>query len=1015
MEKSLFAFIWRHSRLQQFAVLALVLASFPFLYYSLDLPKTIINKAIGGKPDGSYSVLGLDMSQLQYLAVLCGMFLALVCVNGWFKYRINIQKGVMAERLLRRQRFIMVEHALRFPLPQFQKTSAGEVVTMVTAEVEPLGGFFGDALALPLFQGGTFLTILAFMFVQDPWLGLAAFAAVPLQAYLIPRMQRKINALGKDRVRHVRALSNRLGEMVDGIQDMRANNAAPRTLADIAQRLGQIFWIRFEIYNRKFMMKFVNNFINQMTPFFFYAIGGYLVIMGDLTFGALVAALAAYKDLAAPWKELLDYYQRMADARIKYEQLQSQFDLPGLMPEKLRQDRPQPLPHLTGPITARNLTVEDEDGVKPLEAASFTIPAGSLTAIIGSNAASRDRLGLVLARLIVPNAGIVQVGDADLALLPEAVTGARIGLVGGRAGLFSGTILENIRLGVDQAEPPMPTDETRRAALAEAKKAGNSSADIEQDWLDRELVGTADPTAFRARLETVLERAGLRDDLIAIGLRMPPDAFDTDTAERFVEARRRVEARLAAAGLGDLVRRHDPDAFNPYASIAENLLFGEPTDPALAPGLLGGHPVIRAALARHGLTERFFELGVKAAELVTDLFRDLPSGHPFFEQYSFVDEEVLPQLDGALRRLRNDNAASLPPDDRALIESLPFLLVVQRHRLGMIDETLRNAVLALRQDLRQSAPELLHGVSVFDPDRLTPGLTLLDNVLFGRVAYGRAAAAERVPEVVREVLGELDLLGAVLQRGLGFDVGVGGSKLGMAQRLRLSLARQLLKRPDMLIVSDGLAGLDNASRDAALAAMRADLPDATLIWIDHEAPPGVELDCVLHLKSGKVLATESAEPAQSRPDQQQEEAGALEGELRLLRDLPVFAAMDPAKLKLLAFTSDVKSFAAGETLVRQGDSGSTAYMILSGQADIVVERPDRTENVLFAIGPGRMVGELALLCETPRSATVRATSSVTALELRPEVFAELARQDADFAYAMTRDLARRLIDTTNRI
>ena len=328
MEKSLFAFIWRHSRLQQLGVLALVLLSFPFLYYSLDLPKTIINKAIGGKVDATYSFFGLDLTQLQYLAVLCGMFLALVCVNGWFKYKINIQKGVMAERLLRRQRFVMVEHALRFPLPQFQKTSAGEVVTMVTAEVEPLGGFFGDALALPLFQGGTFLTILAFMFIQDPLLGLAAFAAVPLQAYLIPRMQRKINALGKERVRHVRALSNRLGEMVDGMQDMRAHNAAPRALADVANRLGQIFWVRFEIYNRKFMMKFVNNFINQMTPFFFYSIGGYLVIMGDLTFGALVAALAAYKDLAAPWKELLDYYQRMADAKIKYEQLQSQFDLP---------------------------------------------------------------------------------------------------------------------------------------------------------------------------------------------------------------------------------------------------------------------------------------------------------------------------------------------------------------------------------------------------------------------------------------------------------------------------------------------------------------------------------------------------------------------------------------------------------------------------------------------------------------------------------------------------------------
>src|SRR3546814_7980036 len=73
--------------------------------------------------------------------------------------------------------------------------------------------------------------------------------------------------------------------------------------------------IRFEIYQRKFFIKFLNNFINQLTPFFFYAIGGYLVIRGNLSFGALIAVLAAYKDLAGPWKELLDYYQMKEEDR----------------------------------------------------------------------------------------------------------------------------------------------------------------------------------------------------------------------------------------------------------------------------------------------------------------------------------------------------------------------------------------------------------------------------------------------------------------------------------------------------------------------------------------------------------------------------------------------------------------------------------------------------------------------------------------------------------------------------
>jgi len=244
MYKTMYGFVWAYSKREQIMALVLTLLSFPFLYYSFDLPKTIINKAIkdptkatdAGVPVPHEIVdvvvfgynltdmFGFTMERLSYLFLLCGLFLILVCINGMFKMRINTFAGVMAERLLRRLRYILIERTLRFPIPQFQKTSAGEVVTMVTAEVEPLGGFFGDAIVLPVYQGGMFLTVILFLFIQDPMMGIAATALVPLQGYIIPKMQRKINQLGKERVRHVRSLSNRVGEVVIGVQDVRVHN-----------------------------------------------------------------------------------------------------------------------------------------------------------------------------------------------------------------------------------------------------------------------------------------------------------------------------------------------------------------------------------------------------------------------------------------------------------------------------------------------------------------------------------------------------------------------------------------------------------------------------------------------------------------------------------------------------------------------------------------------------------------------------------------------------------------------
>ena len=108
-----------------------------------------------------------------------------------------------------------------------------------------------------------------------------------------------------------------------------------------SRRLGAIYDVRLQIYIWKFIIKFLNNSINQLGPFCFYAIGGWLVINGDLEFGALFAAIAAHKDLAAPWKDLLNFYQRQADAKIKYEQVIEQFQPAGMMEEDRQLGEPE--------------------------------------------------------------------------------------------------------------------------------------------------------------------------------------------------------------------------------------------------------------------------------------------------------------------------------------------------------------------------------------------------------------------------------------------------------------------------------------------------------------------------------------------------------------------------------------------------------------------------------------------------------------------------------------------------
>ena len=179
MEQTIFKYILRHSRKEQALILLVTVLSMPLIYYSLEIPKLIINQAIGGV-DIPSSILGIQITQISYLLILCCAFLLLTLINGGIKYQLNVYRGVLSERMLRRLRYELYSRVLRFPIPYFKRVSQSEVVPIITAETEPLGGFVSDAFALPAFQGGLLLTYLVFIFNQNVFLGFAAMAIYPV-------------------------------------------------------------------------------------------------------------------------------------------------------------------------------------------------------------------------------------------------------------------------------------------------------------------------------------------------------------------------------------------------------------------------------------------------------------------------------------------------------------------------------------------------------------------------------------------------------------------------------------------------------------------------------------------------------------------------------------------------------------------------------------------------------------------------------------------------------------------
>ncbi|HUQ24847.1 MAG TPA: ABC transporter transmembrane domain-containing protein [Burkholderiales bacterium] len=837
MDRSLFGFIIRYSKRDQLLIVPLVLATMVVYYLSLDLPKTIINQAIQGgafpQPDSTTHWLGLDLERLPYLLALSVLFLGLIVLNGWLKFQINTMKGWMGERMLRRLRYALFDYILRFPLTRFRRVKAAEVATMIKDEVEPLGGFIGEALITPLFLGGQAVTAMFFILYQHWVLGLVALGVVAIQAFIIPKLRQRLLVLGRERQLTARALAGRIAECVDGAAEIHANDTSNYERAEISSRLGRIFRIRFELYQRKFLVKFLNNFLSQVTPFLFYTVGGYLVIMGRLDIGALVAVIAAYKDLPGPVKELIDWDQQRMDVEIKYTQVVEQFTAEEVAPPELQAMVTVPELPREGKLRAAGIHLVDDSGARVLENVSFEIGFDEHVAVVGRQGSD---LAQVLTRLVPASSGSLELGSIDLTRAPEAVTGRAFAYVGSPAYLFPVSVRDNIIYGLKHAPLREAVYEgeaakERENEAKEAERTGGCPLDINADWTDYAAAGVAGAEELEARILELLKRVDLEETIFELGLRSAAPERAGSIAEQVLAARARMRERLASLGIQDWVERFDPERYNRNATLAENLLFGTPVGRTFEVDNLAANAYVRQVLRETGMYELLLRTGHKVAETMVELFSGLPPGHEFFAQYSFIRQEDLAHFEEILKQIEDVGLLRLEDADTQMLLTLPFKLVAAKHRLGLIDESFESRTIEARRHFARNLPqELRKSVEFFDPARYNSAASLQDNILFGKIVTGQAEAGTRITRLVRELLDELGLRPLVVEIGLDYQVGVGGARLAGADRQKTAIVRALLKRPLLLVLDHAAAVLDPASQVKVLEGILAERKGQGVVW-----------------------------------------------------------------------------------------------------------------------------------------------------------------------------------------
>ena len=141
----------------------------------------------------------------------------------------------------------------------------------------------------------------------------------------------------------------------------------------------------------------------------------------------------------------------------------------------------------------------------------------------------------------------------------------------------------------------------------------------------------------------------------------------------------------------------------------------------------------------------------------------------------------------------------------------------------------------------------------------------------------------------------------------------------------------------------------------------------------------------------------------------------LNEEVEVLKGVPIFSKIEPAKLKLIAFTGERMTFGMGQEVCHQGDPGDAMYVILGGVADVLIDVEGGQQIAVAEMKKNNFVGDMAILSDVPRTATVKAREPLTTLRISKDMFYRLVAEVPQMAVEVMRELAHRLEDTNKKL
>lgn len=302
--RSLWGYIRHISGRDQIFLSFLTILVFLLTLAPLELQRRVINDAIGRR-------------NLPSILLLCLAYVVVVLSQGGLKLWLNVYRARISEMATRHLRLLarrISDTSAREPV---DVANEGVKISVVVAEVDPVGGFVGLSVSEPLLHSGILLSVFGYMLYLQPLMAFVCLGVFLPQLVFVPLMQRTINRRTKSRIKILRNVSVDIVNQANHTDDASAKAAAEPD-GTYEQRTDRIYHLDMHIFRLKFTMNFLMNSMQHLAIAAILFVGGWFVVEGRTEVGTVVAFISGLDRVNDPWGDLVNYFREMTSARVKY-------------------------------------------------------------------------------------------------------------------------------------------------------------------------------------------------------------------------------------------------------------------------------------------------------------------------------------------------------------------------------------------------------------------------------------------------------------------------------------------------------------------------------------------------------------------------------------------------------------------------------------------------------------------------------------------------------------------------